>query len=54
MDQIKSPPRATGILVFLLALNILNMVDRTLITSFGPAIINDLNLSDFHFGLFQR
>jgi len=51
MDQIKSPPRATGILVFLLALNILNMVDRTLLTSFGPAIINDLNLSDFQFGL---
>ena len=51
MDQIKSPPRATGILVFLLALNILNMVDRTLITSFGTAIITDLNLSDSQFGL---
>ncbi|MBT3671463.1 MAG: MFS transporter [Porticoccaceae bacterium] len=51
MDQMKSPPRATGILVFLLALNILNMVDRTLITSFGTAIITDLNLSDSQFGL---
>ncbi|MGB2566471.1 MAG: MFS transporter, partial [Porticoccaceae bacterium] len=30
---------------------ILNMVDRTLITSFGTAIITDLNLSDSQFGL---
>jgi len=51
MDQIKSAPRATGILLFLLLLNILNMVDRTLITSFGSAIIKDLNLSDSQFGL---
>ena len=40
-----------GLLLFLLLLNILNMVDRTLITSFGTAIINDLNLSDSQFGL---
>jgi MFS family permease len=32
-------------------LNILNMVDRTLITSFGTAIITDLSLSDSQFGL---
>ncbi len=51
MHQIKSAPRATGILLFLLLLNILNMVDRTLITSFGSAIIKDLNLSDSQFGL---
>ena len=51
MDQIKSAPKATGILLFLLLLNILNMVDRTLITSFGSAIIKDLNLSDSQFGL---
>ena len=51
MDQIKSAPKATGILLFLLLLNVLNMVDRTLITSFGSAIIKDLNLSDSQFGL---
>ncbi len=44
-------PKATGILLFLLLLNILNMVDRTLITSFGTAIITDLGLSDSQFGL---
>ena len=43
--------RTMGLLLFLLLLNILNMVDRTLITSFGTAIINDLNLSDSQFGL---
>ena len=43
--------KATGILLFLLLLNILNMVDRTLITSFGTAIITDLSLSDSQFGL---
>ncbi len=43
--------KAKGILFFLLVLNILNMVDRTLITSFGTAIIADLDLSDSQFGL---
>lgn len=47
----QASPKATGILLFLLLLNILNMVDRTLITSFGTAIINDLGLSDSQFGL---
>ncbi len=40
-----------GILLFLTLLNILNMVDRTLITSFGTVIIADLRLSDSQFGL---
>ena len=47
----KSAPKAMGILLFLTLLNILNMVDRTLITSFGTAIITDLELSDSQFGL---
>lgn len=47
----QASPKATGILLFLLLLNILNMVDRTLITSFGTAIIKDLDLSDSQFGL---
>ena len=51
MENIKSAKGATGILIFLLVLNILNMVDRTLITSFGTSIITDLNLSDSQFGL---
>ncbi len=51
MDTVKPASNATGILLFLLLLNILNMVDRTLITSFGTAIIDDLNLSDSQFGL---
>jgi MFS family permease len=51
MENIKTAKSATGILIFLLVLNILNMVDRTLITSFGTSIIADLNLSDSQFGL---
>jgi len=51
MEKTPSAKGAPGILVFLLILNILNMVDRTLITSFGTAIITDLNLSDSQFGL---
>ena len=47
----EASPRAMGILLFLTLLNILNMVDRTLITSFGTVIIADLNLSDSQFGL---
>ena len=43
MENIKTAKGATGILIFLLVLNILNMVDRTLITSFGTSIIADLN-----------
>jgi MFS transporter, Spinster family, sphingosine-1-phosphate transporter len=51
MEKTQSAKGATRILVFLLILNILNMVDRTLITSFGTSIISDLNLSDSQFGL---
>ena len=51
MENIKTAKGAAGILIFLLVLNILNMVDRTLITSFGTSIIADLNLSDSQFGL---
>jgi len=51
MEQLKPAPRATAIMVFLLVLNILNMVDRNLITSFGSVIIADLELSDSQFGL---
>lgn len=47
----RAAPKAMGILLFLTLLNILNMVDRTLITSFGTAIITDLELSDSQFGL---
>ena len=46
MDHVKASPRAMSFLLFLTLLNILNMVDRTLITSFGTAIITDLELSD--------
>jgi MFS transporter, Spinster family, sphingosine-1-phosphate transporter len=49
-DQIKASPRAVGILLFLTLLNILNMIDRTLIASFGPQIIADLSLTDSQFG----
>lgn len=51
MQQLTSAPRANAILLFLLLLNILNMVDRNLITSFGSMIIADLELSDTQFGL---
>ncbi|ARN75728.1 spinster family MFS transporter [Oceanicoccus sagamiensis] len=39
------------ILGFLMLLNILNMVDRNLLASFGPQVVADLNLSDSEFGL---
>jgi MFS family permease len=51
LGQPQVPLKAKGILLFLLLLNILNMVDRTLITSFGTAIMIDLGLSDSQFGL---
>ena len=38
-------------LVLLIFLNILNMVDRSLIASFGTEISHDLNLTDTEFGL---
>ena len=39
------------LLFFLLILNIINMIDRTLLASFGSDIISDLNLTDSQFGL---
>jgi len=51
MGQIKPAPRARTILIFLMLLNILNMIDRSLIASFGPQISRDLNLTDSQFGL---
>ncbi|MFT7528394.1 MAG: MFS family permease [Arenicella sp.] len=46
-----SPVRARFLLVLLILLNILNIVDRNLISSFGPQISQDLSLSDTQFGL---
>ncbi len=43
--------RSYWILFFLLLLNILNMLDRTLLIAFGPQIIDDLDLSDTQYGL---
>ena len=43
--------RSYWILFFLLLLNILNMLDRTLLIAFGPQIIADLGLSDTQYGL---
>ncbi|MFT5136743.1 MAG: MFS family permease [Arenicella sp.] len=46
-----TPARAHFLLALLVLLNILNIVDRNLISSFGPQIIQDLTLSDTQFGL---
>ncbi|MAA54425.1 MAG: hypothetical protein CMK43_04495 [Porticoccaceae bacterium] len=43
--------RSYWILFFLLLLNILNMLDRTLLIAFGPQIVDDLELSDTQYGL---
>lgn len=47
----KTPARSHAILGFLMLLNILNMVDRNLLSSFGPQVVADLQLSDSQFGL---
>ena len=41
---------AKWVLVLLIIINIINMVDRNLISSFGPQITEELNLSDTQFG----
>lgn len=46
-----SASRAKSVLALLVVLNILNIVDRNLISSFGSAITRDLQLSDSQFGL---
>jgi MFS family permease len=51
MQTIKSAPGAKGILLFLMLLNILNMLDRSLIAAFAQTIMDDLNLSPSQFGL---
>ena len=43
--------RSYWVLFFLLLLNILNMLDRTLLIAFGPQIVDDLDLSDTQYGL---
>ncbi len=50
-DSIKPAKHARLVLFLLVVLNIINMVDRQLISSFGPAITRDLQLSDTQFGL---
>ena len=45
------PRSAWGLLLFLTALNILNFVDRMLIASLAPLLINDLGLSRAQIGL---
>lgn len=48
---IQPAPHARVILFLLIVLNIINMVDRQFISSFGPLIADELNLSDTQFGL---
>ena len=43
--------KANSILGFLMLLSILNMIDRNLLSSFGPQIVEDLQLTDSQFGL---
>ena len=43
--------KTKSILGFLMLLNILNIVDRNLLSSFGPQIVEDLQLTDSQFGL---
>ncbi|CAH0992142.1 Hexuronate transporter [Sinobacterium norvegicum] len=43
--------RSNATLGLLMLLSILNMVDRNLISSFGPQIVEDLGLTDSQFGL---
>ena len=47
----KPAKRANLVLVLLILLNVINMVDRNLISSFGPQITADLNMSDTQFGM---
>ncbi len=51
LDQNKPARHARIILFLLIVLNIINMVDRQLISSFGPLITEELSLSDTQFGL---
>ena len=42
---------ANKVLFLLIVINIINMVDRNLISSFGPQITEELQLSDLEFGM---
>ncbi|HEV8239145.1 MAG TPA: MFS transporter [Thermoanaerobaculia bacterium] len=50
-DNERVSSRAWLLLLFLTALNVLNFVDRTLISSLGPLLIKDLGLSRAQIGL---
>lgn len=43
--------KSHALLGFLMLLNIVNMVDRNLLSSFGPQVVEDLGLSDSQFGM---
>ena len=51
IQEIQAAPRAKSILLFLMLLNILNMLDRSLIAAFAQTILQDLDLSPSQFGL---
>ena len=51
VDERAVTGHAWRLLLFLTALNVLNFVDRTLITSLGPLLIKDLGLSRAQIGL---
>ncbi len=50
-DLMQAQRNGGWVLFLLLLLNILNMVDRNLVSSFGPQITDALDLSDTEFGL---
>lgn len=50
-DQTTSSAKSHALLGFLMLLNIINMVDRNLLSSFGPQVVEDLGLTDSQFGL---
>jgi MFS family permease len=50
-EQQSSSSRSHLLLGFLMLLNIVNMIDRNLLSSFGPQVVEDLGLSDSQFGM---
>lgn len=51
MSNNTSYTRANMLLGLLVLINIINMVDRNLLSSFGPQVVEDLGLTDSQFGL---
>lgn len=52
MNTTESPTSGShALLGFLMLLNILNLVDRNLLSSFGPQVVEDLSLTDSQFGM---